>query len=133
MDNLNVEIKVILPHKIVLEDKCEHVIIPGLEGDFGVSKGHTPFITVIRPGVMEVYKNQDVLKFAIHDGFVTVENNKVIIVCETLEKESEIDKHRAEAARQRAEKRIREKKENTDFRRAEIALKKALVRLSIKN
>ncbi|MCF7919345.1 MAG: ATP synthase F1 subunit epsilon [Candidatus Cloacimonetes bacterium] len=126
-----IELRVILPHKSVFDGTCDHVIIPGIDGDFGVSAGHTPFMTVIRPGIMEIFTGEDVTKYALHDGFVSVENSKVTIVCETIEKADEIDRERAEAAKKRAEKRIREKLEDTDFRRAEIALKKALIRLEI--
>lgn len=131
MSNRNIELKIIKPDNIVLDDTCDHVIIPGRDGDFGVSIGHTPFMTVVRPGIMEIFHGEETDKYAVHDGFVTVEQDKVTLVCETIESEKDIDRERAEAARKRAEKRINDKNPDTDFRRAEIALKKALVRIEI--
>jgi len=126
-----IKIKIIQPQKIVLETECDNVIIPGKDGDFGVYTGHTPFISVIRPGIMEIYNDQEVNKFAIHDGYVTVENDLITILCEIIEKAEDIDKNRAEAARKRAEERIKSNKDETDFRRAEMALKKSMARIGI--
>ncbi|OQX71943.1 MAG: ATP synthase F1 subunit epsilon [Candidatus Cloacimonas sp. 4484_275] len=126
-----IHLEVIQPHQTKIKDDFEHVIIPGIEGDFGVSENHTPFITIIRPGILTLFKDETPEKFAIHDGFVTVDNNKVTIVCETIEKSDEIDITRAEEAKKRAEDRLKSKNEEIDFRRAELALKRALVRLSL--
>jgi len=131
MADPKIELRIILPHKTVFDDVCDHVIVPGKDGDFGVSAGHTPFMTVIRPGILDIYNGENITKYALHDGFVSVENSKVTIVCETIEKADEIDRERAEAAKKRAEKRIKDKQKDTDFRRAEIALKKALIRLDL--
>lgn len=131
MAEAKLEIIIIKPDSIVVEKLCDHVIVPGRDGDFGVSSGHTPFMTVVRPGILEIFEGEETEKYAIHDGFVTVEKNKVTIVCETIESEKEIDRERAESARKRAEKRLNEKHPDTDFRRAEAALKKALVRIEI--
>ncbi|MCF7911785.1 MAG: F0F1 ATP synthase subunit epsilon [Candidatus Cloacimonetes bacterium] len=122
---------IIQPQKIFLETEFDDIIIPGKDGDFGVFYGHTPFISVIRPGILEIYNNSEVTKCAIHDGYVTVENNIVTILCEVVEKADEIDKTRAEAAKERAEKRIKSNQDEVDFRRAEIALRKAIARIAI--
>ena len=128
-----IKIEVLQPNKVKIKDEYDHVILPGTEGDFGVSEEHTPFITKMRPGILKLYKGNQEERYAIHDGFVTVENNVVRIVCETIEKEDEVDYARAEAAKSRAEKRLKSAEEDIDFRRAEIALKKALVRIKITN
>ena len=124
-------LKIIQPQKIFLETEFDDIIIPGKDGDFGVFIGHTPFISVIRPGVMEIYNDKEVTKYALHDGYVTVENNVVTILCELIERAEEVDKTRAEAAKERAEKRIKSNQSDIDFRRAENALKKAVARITI--
>ncbi len=125
------KIKIIKPQKIIMDAEFDNIIVPGKDGDFGVYPGHTPFISVIRPGILELYNNEETIKFAIHDGYVSVENDQVTILCELIEKEDEVDTARAEAARKRAEDRIKSQKEDIDYRRAEIALKKAMARLQI--
>ena len=125
-----VRVKIIQPTRIVLDDECEHIVIPGSAGDFGVSSEHTPLITTIRPGALVTYTDGKQDSFAIHDGFVTVENNVVRIVCEVIEKNDEVDKKRAEKAKRRAEDRLNQPDNpDIDYRRAEAALARAVARL----
>ena len=127
-----IKLKVIQPHQILLDDQFDHVIVPGVEGDFGVYANHADFITKLRPGILQIYTGDKIDKYAIHDGYVSVEKDLVSIVCEAVEPQAEIDLKRAEAAKARAEKRMKSDAEEVDFRRAELALKRALVRLNLK-
>lgn len=129
MEKIHVE--VIQPQKTVISDDYDHIIAPGVEGDFGVYFGHLPFITKLRSGVLELFTGEESLIYAIHDGYVSVENGNVTIVCETIEAGNSIDLTRAENSKKRAEQRMKGTEENVDFRRAELALKRALIRLNI--
>ncbi len=126
-----IHIKVIQPTKIRIDAEYDHIIVPGVDGDFGISINHTPFITKIRSGVLQLFQNEVCEEYAIHDGFVTVENNIVKIVCDTIEKKNEIDIARAKASKERAERRLKSSEEKVNFRRAEASLKKALIRLEL--
>lgn len=128
MDKIHIEI--IQPSGKKLDSMIDSVIIPGSEGDFEVLPDHTPFITKIRPGTLFVQTDNKDFKFAIHDGFVTVENNHIIIITETIENDNEIDLDRAEAAKKRAESRLSSGSKDIDFRRASVALHRALARIN---
>ncbi|MDP8203808.1 MAG: ATP synthase F1 subunit epsilon [Candidatus Tenebribacter mawsonii] len=127
----NIHITVIQPTQIRIDKEYDHIIVPGVDGDFGISFDHTPFITKIRTGVLQLFQNEINEEYAIHDGFVTVENNVVKIVCDTIERKDEIDSARAKASKERAENRLKSSEDNVNFRRAEASLKKALVRLEL--
>ncbi len=129
MAKINLEI--IQPVKSKIVNDYDQIIVPGVDGDFGILEDHTPFITKIRPGILHLFAGNKIDKYAIHDGFVTVENNMVKIVCDVLEHHSEVNTKRADAARKRAEKRLKSNDPDVDFRRAEYALKRSLVRLSL--
>lgn len=125
-----VKVKVILPSGIKIDEECDSITIPGVDGDFAVLEGHTPFITKIRPGVLIIDNHKKETEYAIHDGFVTVEDDSVTIVSERLESSDEIDKNRAEEAMKRAKERLTQTNNSEiDFRRAEFALKRALTRI----
>ncbi len=126
-----IHIMVIQPTRVRIDKDYDHIIVPGVDGDFGISASHTPFITKIRSGVLQLFQNENCEEFAIHDGFVTVENDIVKIVCDTIEKKDEIDIARAKASKERAEKRLKSSEEKVNFRRAEASLKKALIRLEL--
>ncbi|OQY40211.1 MAG: ATP synthase F1 subunit epsilon [Candidatus Cloacimonetes bacterium 4572_65] len=127
-----VKIKVILPQGVKIDKECDSVTIPGLDGDFAVLEGHTSMISILRPGVMtiDIKKNSD--NYAMHDGFVTIEDNLVTVVCERMETKTEIDKERTDKALDRAKKRLADvNSKEIDFRRAELSLRRALTRITV--
>ena len=126
-----ISLEVIQPTKSKVKGEYDQVIIPGVDGDFGILENHTPFITKIRPGIMQLFNGKKTDKYAIHDGFVTVDDNKIIVICDVIEQQEEINTKRAESSKNRAEKRLKSTTEEIDFRRAELALKKSLIRLEI--
>ena len=87
-------------------------------GEIGVYKKHIPLTTVLAPGVVKIHKTgEDDVIAAVHSGFAEILPDKVTLL--------------AEAAMKRAEERLANKTEAIDVKRAEFALRKALVRLDI--
>ncbi len=125
-----IRLEVIQPTGKKIDSEYDHIVLPGVDGDFGISPDHTSMITQLRPGVVQCFNGNDLASvFAIHDGFITVEQNHIIVLCETIEGKEEIDEARAKQARERAEKRLEHKQEGIDFRRAEFALQRAVARI----
>ena len=129
----NLRLQIIMPERIKIDEMIDLVVLPGVDGDFEILEGHAPFITKLRTGVMRIEKKGKSEYYALHDGFISVENNHVVILSETCEGKSEINQERAKSAKERAEKRMTTKTTDSDidFRRAEAALKKALTRIQI--
>lgn len=101
------------------------------EGEVGVYAGHIPMTQIIAPGVLTITDaDGEQKKAALMSGFVEILPERISILAETVEWPDEIDKKRAEAARKRAEDRLRSGDSSIDVDRAELALKRALVRLS---
>lgn len=108
------------------------VSIPGVLGLFVVLPGHAPLLSNIEIGEMSaVLPNGEERCFAVNAGFAQVLNDHVLILSQTAEAGHEIDVDRAEAARQRAEQRLKKRSEDIDVARAETALKRALTRLKV--
>lgn len=57
-----VEFELVSPERLVLSEMVEMVVVPGVEGNFGVLPGHAPFISLIRPGMIEIYEGRTVTK-----------------------------------------------------------------------
>ena len=129
----NINIKIIMPDQVKLDDSIESVTMPGIDGDFEVLPGHSPFITKLRSCVLNIKKHDQHEFIAIHEGFVTVDKNQILILSDDCERKEEIDIKRAEAAKERAEKRMAEKSDDIDFRKAEAALKRAIARIQTVN
>lgn len=76
--------ELITPSKNLIADDFDMVVVPGEEGDFGVLPNHSNLISQIRPGVLNIYKNNKVDKrFFLYSGFAEVSNNKLVILSET--------------------------------------------------
>ena len=125
-------LEIVAPDRIVYRDQVSAVRVPGTKGSFQVLHGHAPLLSSIEIGVVAVKDpgGRDHL-FATSGGFVEVRDGAVVVLVETAESASGIDVSRADAARQRAEKRLHERRAEVDFVRAEAALRRALNRLRV--
>lgn len=90
---------------------------------------HAPMLAAIGIGEVKVVDTHNSeFRYATSGGFVDVVRNHVVLLAETVERPEEIDVSRAEASRDRAAKRIHERKPETDIDRARVALARALNR-----
>ena len=126
-------VRIITPERVFYEGSAEMIEFNTVEGEIGVYKNHIPLTTVIAPGIVVITEGEEKRKAAVHAGFAEILGDKVTILAEVAEWPDEIDVDRAIAARDRAEKRLTEKGENVDVARAEIALRKSLVRIGIRS
>jgi F-type H+-transporting ATPase subunit epsilon len=124
------------PTRMLVTAEVDEVVAPGVEGYFGVLPGHVAFLTTLAPGEVTYRSGQTEHRVAVTGGFAEVRAERVIILAENAERPEEIDRERAERARQRAEMRLQGKspdgsQEEVDFARALAALTRALTRLVV--
>lgn len=124
-------LEIVTPEKKFFEENVEMVVVKGLDGNIGILYDHEPYITPLAIGRTKIKQNGKFKIAALSQGYVEVTEQKTTILTDTAEWSDEIDVKRAESAKQRAEKRLNEKPENLDVLRAEIALKKAIIRLDV--
>lgn len=121
--------EVVSPERLVIREEIESLIVPASGGYLGVLPGHAPLITGLVPGVVEYKAEGSTTKMAISGGFMEVYANKATILADTAERREEIDLERAKRAKERAERRLRERAADLDVQRAELALRRALARI----
>ena len=127
-DRLTLEIAT--PTRLVVTESVDEIIIPGSQGYFGVLPGHAPFLTTLGIGELTYRVGRDERYLAVSGGFAEVRNDKVIVLADTAERPEEIDRARAERARERAERRLAGRTdEEVDYVRALAALARALTRI----
>jgi len=132
MSTLRLEIITI--ERKVFEDDVAMVIAPGSEGVLGILPRHTPLLTALTFGELQIKKEgEEDQFFAISGGFMEVLPDRIIVLADAAERAAEIDLERAEAARQRAEEMLGRAKagEIADFDRAESALKRSALRIKV--
>jgi F-type H+-transporting ATPase subunit epsilon len=120
------------PTRMVVAETVDEVVVPGSEGYFGVLPGHAPLLATLGIGELTYRIGREERHVAIAGGFAEVRNDKVILLADTAELPQDIDRARAERARDRAEQRLSGRSQDElDYARAGAALARALTRLQV--
>lgn len=122
-------LRIITPDRVFYENDVKMVEFNTTEGEIGVLPGHIPLTVIIKPGILYITETEGDKVAALHSGFAEILPDRVTILAEIIEWREEIDERRAEAARERAEERLRSKTPETDMMRAETALQRAVARI----
>lgn len=132
-------VQVVTPDGVKYDHQAKFISVKTAEGEMGILPKHINIIAPLVIHEMKIRRTDDdnhVDWIAINGGIIEVKDNVVTIVADSAERSRDIDISRAERAKQRAERQIEEAKSIKDIneaRRAEIALQRALNRISVGN
>ncbi len=128
----NIRLEVVTPEHAVIDEEAQIVVAPGSLGEFGVLRGHTPFLTSLKVGTIH-YKdaNGNERYIFVSGGFAEALPDKVTVLVESAERRRDIDAERAKTAMERATERLDKEDENIDYARAQAALERAMYRLKL--
>lgn len=124
-------LKIIAPDRVFYDGEASMLEMVTSEGEVGIYKNHIPMTMALVPGIVTITEAGGIKTAAVHSGFVEVLQEEITILAEIAEWPDEIDVHRAEEAKIRAERRLQMKDPNINISRAEIALQKSLVRIQL--
>jgi F-type H+-transporting ATPase subunit epsilon len=124
----SIALHIVTPDQSFSHD-VDEVSLPGVEGDFGVLPGHTPFFTALRTGQMWYRKGAEKHLLVVSVGFVEVLPTKVTVIAQVAERAEDLDQARAEAGMRRAEEMMGPVAHEMDFERARLALLRTLQQL----
>lgn len=124
-------LEIVTPEKKVLSETVDIVVAPGEEGEFGALPNHIPFLSKLKVGELRFRVGNSTKYVAIMGGYAEVLPDRVTILATAAEEATDIDVIRAKAARERAERRLKEAKDRYEFAVAQAALQRALARLRI--
>jgi F-type H+-transporting ATPase subunit epsilon len=120
------------PSRLVVSAEVDEVVAPGSLGYFGVWPGHAPLLATLGIGEVTYRIGRQEYHVAVSGGFAEVRNDKVIILADAAETPADIDRARAEQARDRAEARLAGRgQDEVDYARAAAALARAQTRLQV--
>jgi F-type H+-transporting ATPase subunit epsilon len=90
--------ELVSPEKLLFSGEVESVVVPGSEGEFTVLKGHAPFMSTMRPGVVAIGaaagKSQ---RLFVRGGFADVAPTGLTILAEHAIPLDELDAAKLEA------------------------------------
>ena len=99
--SLNFNLEIISPDKKIFVGETSEIIIPGFEGYMTVLKEHIPFITFLRPGIIDGKNLPD--QIFVEEGTVEFSKNKLLILSSTAIFLKELQKDKRDSLRQEAE------------------------------
>ncbi len=89
------------PEALLVSTSVDMVVVPGVEGDFGVLPGHAPFMSAVRPGVIDIYQGEKIeRRLFVSDGFAEVNERRCTVLSseayplEELEREDVVERLR---------------------------------------
>ena len=125
---MTLQVELVSPERILFSGEASMVVCRTAGGEIAFMTGHAPFLGALGIAVVRVHQEGgDVLKAAVHEGFVEVKDNRVIILSDVAELPDQVDAERARRAKEDAERRLREGGDaaegaDADLRRAEVRL-----------
>ncbi|WP_270525966.1 F0F1 ATP synthase subunit epsilon [Longibaculum muris] len=128
------KLKIVTPRGIYKETEVEMLNLRTTSGQIGILANHLPLASAIDISEMNYIKDGQRYKFALAGGFVYVNDDETTIIANAIESPEEIDLRRAQEAKARAEERLHnQSNDDMDILRAEVALRKAITRIRVKN
>jgi F-type H+-transporting ATPase subunit epsilon len=123
---MSLHVEIVTPTATVFSGQADEVKAPGFLGEFGVLPDHTPFLSVVTPGVVEVISGGSAQRFVVGRGFVEAGPDRLTVLAEVVEAADSVDKSAAQAELEAAEALLASEDPNgADYavaeRRAEMA------------
>lgn len=131
----NIKLSILTPQKTFYVGEVKEISTKTVEGGVGILANHSDMVAFLQPTETKFIQADGTEKKAFTStGVLNVGASEVTFMCDASEWPEEIDINRAEEAKKRAEKRLRDAKgDNIDVKRAELALSRALERIRVKN
>jgi F-type H+-transporting ATPase subunit epsilon len=126
-------LEIVTPDRSIVREEVDEVVVPATDGYLGVLPGHTPLLATLQVGELWYRQGQEKHYLVIAYGFVEVLPDHVTVLAQVGETAQEIDIHRAERAKQRAQERLAgpTPASELDMERARVAMMKSLIRLQV--
>ena len=126
------KLSVVSPERLVLSEEVEEAQVPGKNGCLGILPGHAPLMTELDIGELSYRQGDRIGYLAVAWGYCEVLSNQVIVLAERADRAEEVDRERAQASMDRANKRLANLQDpDIDFLRARTSLQRALIRVQV--
>ena len=126
------QLEIVTPESTVYSEAVEMVTLPAVEGQMGVLPLHVRLVTQLVPGELIVRKGGHEEFLAVGEGLVEVTNDRVSIIANMAVAIENIDEAAAEAARERAAARLKEKLSSEEVASVNASLARSLAQLHVK-
>ena len=129
MNNNKLKLNIVTPNRNFYNGDVNMIIVKTVDGEIGILPNHLPLVSILDIGMIDIKNDSEEKSATINMGFIQVVDNEVSIFTDSAEWHDEIDIDRAREAKERAERRLKEKADELDIDRAELALRRAINRI----
>lgn len=119
------QFELVAPERLIYSDQAELVVVPGAEGEFGVLPGHSPLISAVRIGIVEVFDYPAIkskAKFFVAGGFAEVTAERCTVLSSEAVPVNEIDRDEVRQRLEQAELDLRDAQGDAEKAKAEAAV-----------
>lgn len=116
------QFELVSPERLLMSEQVEQVVVPGSEGYFTVLKGHAPFMSTMRPGVVEVSRAGATDRIFVRGGFADANAGGLTILAEQAIPLAEVDSAMLAQELKNAEEDVADAKEPAAKAAAELRL-----------
>ena len=126
------KLKIITQERVIFDEEVDEIYSKGLDGEFGLLKGHIPVMTALDIGVTRAIQGNETKRFTTMGGILQFKDEECLILTTLAEPGEEIDEARAREALERARANLRNANARMEAKRAEAAIARAEARLKAK-
>jgi F-type H+-transporting ATPase subunit epsilon len=126
------QLKITSSNGCFYDGPCESIILPTAEGAYGIQANHESMVIGVRIGEVQLKIDDKWQSLVIGQGYAQSEDNRVVLIVDTVERPEDVDENRALAAKQRAEERMLVKNSRKEYYRGKLAMTRAMARLKVK-
>ena len=128
---MQLHIQIVTPEKIILDTQADEIIAPTTTGEIAILPHHIPLLTQLAPGELTIKKENKLEHFVVAGGFLEIGKDTVSVLADYAVHGEHISAVKAQEAKERAEKRMAEKKSEEDFAIAEAEFRRAILELKV--
>ena len=123
-------LRILAAERTFYDGACASLSVPTIDGSYGLMALHENVVIAIVPGELTLHTADGEEQIAaVSEGMLKMVNNEALVLVDTIERPEEIDRKRAERARERAEERLRQKQSIREYHLSKAALARAMARL----
>ncbi|MFP4514766.1 MAG: ATP synthase F1 subunit epsilon [Parcubacteria group bacterium] len=117
-----INFEIVTPERTLLKTKILQVTVPTQEGDITVLPEHTPLVSNLKTGVLEITKEDGSLEImSVAGGFLEVLLDKIVVLADNADRAQELDEKETEKARKKAEETLKNLRDEDKEMFAEIS------------
>ena len=129
---MTVHLDVVSAEEMIFSGRVESIQVSGSEGDLGITPGHAPLLTALKPGMVRLVKQhgeEEVIYVA--GGILEIQPNSVSVLADVATRAEDLDADAAEAAKKAAEEHIANPGTDFDYAEAASDLARAIAQLKV--